>query len=220
MKKVVTVIGLIFSLAASSFTQAVEPADLDLVKIKETRTSVAYLKADQDFSHFDKIAIAEIDTANVKVNEPTDSPVHRNDWTMDEERQSRVKTMHQKAFDREFADAGHLELVDTVDEDTLVLVTKLSEVSPTVGYDSQMIGGRSRVYSAGAGSAVIEMYLVDGGTGEVVAVAASGRALGNGFVQTNNSVTNGSDVQMAFNIWASQALDAIENLPELAAEAG
>ena len=220
MKTFATVIGLVFTLAASSLSQAAEPADLGLSKVKETRSSVAYLKADQDFSHYDKIAIAAIVTDGVTVNEPGDSPVHRNDWEMDEARQARVEAMHQKAFDREFAEAEGLELVDTVDENTLVLVTRLSEVSPTVGYDTQSIAGRSRVYTESAGSVTIQMYLLDGKTGEVVAAVASARNLGNGFAQSNNSVTNGADVQRAFNVWASQAVDAVEHLPELAAEAG
>ena len=195
MKNVVTVIGFVLSLVAGSVTQAAEPADLGLTQIKETRSSVAYIKADQDFSHYNKIAIADIDTANVEVNEPSPGSVHRNDWEMDEARQARATEMHREAFDREFAQAQGLELVDTVDENTLVLVTKLSEVSPTVGYDPQSLAGRSRVYSDGSGSAVIEMYLVDGKTGEVVAAVANARALGHGFVQQINSVTNGADVQ-------------------------
>jgi len=220
MKNVVTVIGLVLSLVAGSGAQATEPADLGLTKIKEARSSVAYIKANQDFSHYDKIAIADIGTDDVKVNQPSRSVVQHSDWKMDDDRQDRVQAMHRKAFDREFAEAQDLELVDTVDENTLVLVTQLSEVSPAVGYDPQSAAGRTNVYSAGAGSAVIKMYLLDGKTGEVVAAVANARALGGGWVQHNNSVTNGSDVQMAFNIWAKQARSAVDNLPQLAAEAG
>ena len=161
MKNVVTVIALMFSLAASSLSHAAEPSELGLTKIKETRSSIAYLKADHD-----KIAIAPIATDAVEVKLPSSSLLHRNDWEMDEERQARVSAMHQKAFDREFANSQSLELVDTVDENTLVLFTSLSEAAPAVGYDSDSIAGRSRVYSTGAGSATIEMYLVDGKTGE------------------------------------------------------
>jgi hypothetical protein len=83
------------------------------------------------------------------------------------------------------------------------------------------VAGRTRVYSSGAGSATIQMYLIDGKTGDVVAAVANARALGHSFVHhNNNSVTNSSDVQMAFNIWAKQARQSIDKLPELAAEAG
>jgi hypothetical protein len=220
MKNVITVVGLVLSMAASSLTLGAEPADLGLTKVKDTRSRVAYLNLDHDFSNYDKIAIASIATDEVDVNLPRSSKAHRNDWEMDGERQARIDAMHQKAFDREFAESQNLELVDTVDDNTLVLATKLTEVAPTVGYDTQSLSSRSQVYSAGAGSATVEMYLMDGKTGEVVAVVSNARALGNSFVHRNNSVTNGSDVQMAFNSWARQARQAIDNLPELAANAG
>jgi hypothetical protein len=218
MKNVITVMGLVLSLAASGLSQASEVEDLGLSKIKDTRSGVAYLATDKDLSHYDKIVIADIVTDEVKVNQPSGSIVRKSNWKMDEERAARVQAMHRKAFNHEFADARGLELTDQVDENTLVLVTRLAEASPAAGYDPQQMAGRVNVYSEGSGSAVVEMFLVDGKSGEVIAAVASGRQLGH-FVRNNNSVTNGSDVQMAFNIWAKQAREAVENLPELAARA-
>jgi hypothetical protein len=218
MKNVITAICLIITLATSGLLQAAEIADLGLSKIKDTRSSVAYLKVDQDFSHYDKIAIADINSDQVVVKEPTRSRVHHSDWEMDAERKQRVENIHRKAFDNEFAEAQGLELVDTVDENTLVLVTRLSEVAPTVGYDSNNVSGRTRVYSNSAGSATIEMFLLDGKTGEVVAAVGTARELGGHYGTNINSVTNGSAVQLAFNAWAKQAREAVENLPELAGQ--
>ena len=80
MKNVVTVIGFVLSLAASGLSQAVEPTDLGLTKVKETRSSIAYLKVDQDFSDYDKIFIAEIDTTDVEVNGPSSHGAYRDSW--------------------------------------------------------------------------------------------------------------------------------------------
>jgi hypothetical protein len=219
MKNVITSICLVITLATSGLLQAAEITDLGLSKIKDTRSSVAYLKVDQDFSHYDKIAIADIKSDEVVVKQPDRSRIHSTDWEMDEERKQRVESMHRKAFDREFAEAQGLELVDTVDENTLVLVTRLREVAPTVGYDPSSVPGRTRVYSDSTGSVAIEMFLLDGKTGEVVAAVGTARELGGHYWTSRNSVTNGSDVQLAFNAWAKQAREAVENLPELAGQA-
>lgn len=65
MKNAMTVIGLVLSLAASGLTLGAEPADLGLTKVKDTRSRVAYLNVDHDFSHYDKLAIAPIATDEV-----------------------------------------------------------------------------------------------------------------------------------------------------------
>ena len=216
VKKVVTT--LILSLALSGLSQATELEDMGLTKIEDTGQRVVYLKTDQDFSKYDSIAIADIASDDVKVSLPSGSIAGESNWQMDEDRQARVEKLHREAFDSEFAAVEGFELVDGVDANTLVLVTRLSEVSPAVGYDPHGKAGRVNVYSKGSGSAVIEMFLVDGGTGEVVAAVANGRQLGH-FARNNNSVTNASDAQFAFRAWARQAREAVENLPAMASEA-
>lgn len=218
MKTFMNVFGLVLTITFGGLTQAAELEDMGLTKVKDSRSRISYIMADHNFDHYDSIAIADIVADEVKINQSSTSIMRRADWEMDEKRQQRVTDMHRKAFERELAETQGLKLVDQVGENTLVLITRLKEVSPSVNYDPQQQSGRTRVYSNGSGSAVIEMFLVDGQSGEVVAVAVVARQLGH-FVHINNSVTNGSDVQTAFNAWAKQARGTIEQLPAMASNA-
>lgn len=219
MKKIITIFSLVASIAISGLAQAGDPTDLGLTQVKDSKHQSAFLKADHDFSKYDAIAIADIETEGVEVHQPTKSRLqHGNKWEMTEERQARVQEAYNEAFNEELSELDSMELVDSVDANTLVLVTRMREVAPAVGYDTQNIAGRARSFSESSGAAIIDIVLLDGGTGEIVAFVASSRNFGSHWAR-NDSVTNGSNVRLAFNGWAKMAAKAIDNLPETAGDA-
>ena len=218
MKKIVSVASLIIAIAGSSLAAAADLAELGLEKVNESRNSVAHMNLDKDFSRYDSVVIMDMVIDEVKVKQPRGSAVHRSNWKMDEKRQANAQAMYRKAFEREFARAEGLEVVEEANANSLILVARLKEVAPSVGYDPHSYAGRNRVYSEGSGSASIELFLIDAASGEVVAAAASSRQLGHVW-GLSNSVSSRSDAQFALNMWAKQAREAVEKLPEIASDA-
>lgn len=221
MKKLIISAGLSISMIANGLAMAATPEDLGYAKVEYKRYHIGYLKVENDFSKYDSVYITDIVTADADVKQPHQgSSAYRNkDWEFDEEKQQRVQEMYANSFERELAELENLDLVDEVGPNTLILSAKVSEIAPASSYDPMSVPGRSRVFTDTSGSAKIDAVLIDAASGEVVGFVSSAKSLGHHWVN-NNSVSNSANTQRAFNSWALQAANTLDNLPAIAHEAG
>ena len=90
-----------------------------------------------------------------------------------------------------------LKIVSEPRDDTLILATRLQAIAPAAGYDVNNYAGRARTYSDTSGSAVLEVFLLDASTGELMALGVDKKSIDHTWI--NNSVTNNANVRHTLN---------------------
>jgi hypothetical protein len=182
----------------------VSPEGMELKK--STRSTVAYKKADVDFSHYDKVQILPSAVA-FKKNWKRD---YNRDQTglatrVKDEDVIRIKADVAKLFDEVFKDEfgkdAKFPIVDKVSSNTLVI--RPAVINLDVRAPDLRLAANVKTYSNEAGQATLFLELYDGVSGEILARIINADTAGdNGYYQWATRVSNRADAKRMIRKWA------------------
>jgi hypothetical protein len=182
--------------------------DEGLHLLKGTKSSALYVLPDASLAQYNQFAIAEVRVA------------FRDDWLKDQNSNRRAHRVTQKDADEiksavseqfeiilaeELRKGGYtvvdLDGVDNSAQDLLLLRPGIINLDVTA--PDTMTAGRSRSFTASAGSMTLLMGFYDAVSGSLLArVMDAEAARDRGRMQISNSVTNSADANRIFRKWA------------------
>lgn len=175
-----------------------------LHKVDNARVGIAYRDPNADFSVYTKIMLDPLDVSKVEIVQPPRSSTNRrNEWVLNDSDKANLQKSYREVFTRELQETGDYEIVTGPGPDVLRISAVLTGIRPNAAKDDNRSRGigRSRVYSAGAGSMSIAFGFSDSESGEILAIVKDARS-GSPAWGVNNSVSNMSDVRFMFGRWA------------------
>lgn len=182
--------------------------DEGLHLVKGTKSSALYVLPDADLAQYNRFAIAEVRVAFkddwLKEQNAT-RRAHRVTQKDADEIKSAVSEQFEKIFTEELQKGGYkvvnLEGVDNSEQDLLLLRPAIINLDVTA--PDTMTAGRSRTFTASAGSMTLLMGFHDAVSGSLLArVVDAEAARDTGYMQISNSVTNMSEANRIFRKWA------------------
>ena len=215
-------------LSACSQTASIQQGDDaeiigdNLHKVDNSGVSSAYVDPDVDFSQYRKVAIMPLDTHQLEVIQPSQSRGY-NKWELTDKDRSLLAERYMaqmRQYLSEDAVGQPYELVDQPGEGVLVISAAIVTIAPSAPRDdisSRGYSGRSKVFSEGAGSMTIAMAVQDGQSSKELVKLIDKREGWRG-MRRNNSVTNLSDVNHMFSIWARKLKVGLDELSKPAAQ--
>jgi hypothetical protein len=180
----------------------------DLHKVDNSRTDLAYVDPNADFSKYQKIMLMPLGMDNVEIIQPNNrnsmSRSSRSNWELTDSDKETLQKVFQESMTKELEKKGGYALVTQVGDDVLQLEAAVLTIAPTAAKDdgTSRSVGRSEVYSEGFGSMAVMVAFADSETGEVLGLMKDSRASNSHSWGRNNSVSNLSDVRIMFNSWA------------------
>ena len=182
--------------------------DEGLHLVKGTKSSALYVLPGADLAQYNRFAIAEVRVA------------FRDDWLKDQNSTRRahpvtqedadkikkaISEQFEKIFAEELREGGYTVVefdgADNSAQDLLLLrpaIINLDVTAPDI-----MTAGRSRTFTASAGSMTLLMGFYDAVSGSLLArVVDAEAAHDRGFMQISNSVTNMAEASRIFRKWA------------------
>lgn len=191
-----------------------------LVLVKGTRADAVYKLPDVDFTRYERFYIADVEVA------------FRENWLEDQNRDrrsvsrrisqedaDRIKAAVAEAFKRVFTEElekGGYPVVATPSEagptdDVLALLPAI--VNLDVSAPETMTAGRSRTYTASAGSMTLYMEFHDAVTGALLGrVVDSQAAPDMGHMQISNGVTNKAEADRLLRKWAKKLVERMDDV--------
>lgn len=179
-----------------------------LHKIDNSRTDLAYVDPNADFSKYQKIMLLPLGMDNVEIIQPNTSNsisrVNRGNWELTDSDKAKLQEVFHESMAKELEKKGGYALVTEAGDDVLQLQAALLTIAPTAAKDDERSRsiGRSQVYSEGFGSIAVMVAFADSETGEVLGLMKDSRSSNSATWGRNNSVSNLSDVRIMFNSWA------------------
>jgi hypothetical protein len=190
----------------------------DLHKVDNSRTDLAYVDPNADFSKYQRIMLMPLSMDNVEIIQPdtssSGSRIKRGNWELTDSDKEKLQDIFHESMTKQLEGKGGYTVVTEVDDDVLQLQAAILTIAPTAAKDdaqSRSIG-RSQVYSQGAGSMTVMVALADSETGEVLGLMKDSRASNSHNWGRNNSVSNLSDVRIMFNNWARGIREALDKV--------
>jgi hypothetical protein len=179
-----------------------------LHKVDNSRTDLAYVDPNADFSKYQKIMLIPLGMDNVEIIQPNNnssmSRTNRSNWELTDSDKEKLQEVFHESMTKELEKKGGYAIVTEAGDDVLQLQAAVLAIAPTSPKDdahSRPIG-RSQVYTQGAGSMAVMVAFVDSETGEVLGLMKDSRASNSANWGRNNSVSNLSDIRLMFNSWA------------------
>jgi hypothetical protein len=208
-------------LAGCASTQQEDLPQVDqygLQLVENTRVQAVYRDPDADFSQFNRVAIAEVEVA------------FRKNWLRDQNRDrvsvsqrlsqedaDRIKAAVAKEFRRIFTEELQKGGYNVVDLDTAgnathdLLLLRPAILNLDVAAPDTMTAGRSRTFTASAGSMTLYLEFHDALSGALLGrVLDSRSAPDRGYMSVTNSVTNLSEVDRMLRRWAQMLVAAMD----------
>ena len=206
--------------ACASSTQEQLPAvsEVGLALVEGTRADAVYKNPDADFARYQRVYIADVKVA------------FRKDWLEDQNRDrrsvshritqddaDRIKQAVAEEFSRIFTEEleeGGYPVVSSLSDagstdDVLALVPAI--VNLDVAAPDTMTPGRSRSFTASAGSMTLYMEFHDAVTGALLGrVVDSQTAPDMGHMQISNSVTNKAEADRMLRKWARKLVERMD----------
>ena len=191
------------------------PATWDgLVQVKASKLDVVYLAPNADFRPYTKVMIETPQVAFRKnwqrdynssrmglMGRATEADIRR-------EVDGASQRFHEKLTEA-FTRSGY-EVVSQPGPDVLRVVTAVLNVQ--VVAPDMMTAGRSRTYSEEAGEATLAVEARDSGTGALLGRAVDRRIAGENGQLRRDRVSNRSDFDRLFNVWARLSADGLGKL--------
>lgn len=201
----------------SPFVMAEDQIDLyeNLVPVEDTKSGVAYIDPNADFSVYKRVMILDSYVA------------FRSGWERDQRSGSasklrinpneieRIKTGVADLFKQVFTDTlqadGGYEIVDNADEDVLLLRPAIIDLDITA--PDTMGAGRSTAYSSTSGSATLYIELYDSVSGQILGRAVDKQTIRNpnNMMTWTNRATNTADARKMFGAWAQALRDFLDS---------
>ena len=223
IKHIVGAVSMVALVAACSSTPEVQKGpDAEVImgnlhKVDNTRSDLAYVDPDADFSKYTKILLLPLDVDNVKIKQPdTSGSINRNrsrKWELTDQDKVKLQEEFRNSMVKQIEGKGGYPIVTEAGPDVLTLQPSLIGLAPSAPKDDNVsrAAGRSYTYTEGAGSMAVMVVLGDSESREMLALVKDSRAT-NSYWGRNNSVSNLSDIRSIFNSWAlgiRKALDKV-----------
>lgn len=204
------------AVASPAFAKAPDTWD-DLVKVESKRFDSAYLLPGADFSTYTKVMIDPTEAAFKKDwQRDYNASARGGDRITDDEALeilAKVQDGFRDILVKAYQDAGY-QVVTAPGPDVIRLRTAI--INLDIAAPDQMTAGRSRTYSSEAGQATLAIEARDSMSGAVLARGVDKRDIGDSaFVMRRSAVSNRSDFERAFTVWAGASVDALGALREL-----
>ncbi len=194
--------------------EATEQSYDGLTLVPDSKVGVAYLDEGADLSVYSKILILDCYVA------------FRKDWAKDHRRTGSLVSVTAHDMERIKQDTANLfrdvfaetlseddgyEIVNTPGPDVLLVRPAIIDLDVEAP-DTDM--GRTRTFTATAGSATLYIELFDSMTGDIIARAADRQTVqsAGGFVSYTNRVTNRTDARRMLSKWAGLLRDKLDEL--------
>jgi hypothetical protein len=180
----------------------------DLHKVDNSRTDLAYVDPNADFSKYQKVMLMPLGMDNVEIIQPNNrdsmSRSNRSNWELTDSDKENLQKIFHESMTKELDKKGGYAIVTEVGDDVLQIQAAVLTIAPTAPKDdgSSRAIGRSQVYTQGAGSMAVMVAFADSETGEVLGLMKDSRASNSANWGRNNSVTNLSNIRIMFNSWA------------------
>jgi hypothetical protein len=181
-------------------------AELEKVKaaFKET-----WVHPDADFTEYDKVYLwkGEFQYRDVGPAQRTRSSImntRKREFGISDADREKFESAVSEAFIKEIQKGKRFTITDTVGPDTLILRGAALDIISRVPPDTV---GRSEIYLASIGEATLVLELMDAETGDVLALVAERRAMGNpsGQIDMMTTPTNSATALADVRRWARQA---------------
>ena len=211
IKHILGVVGTMALVTACTGTPEIQTgADAEVIgdnlhKVDNSRTDMAYVDPDVDFSKYNKILLLPLGVDNVEIKQPSSSgSLSRNknkNWELTDEDKVKLQKAFREAMVKQLEDKGHYPIVTEPGDDVLTIQASLIGIAPSAPKDANMSAGRYQTYTDGAGSMAVMVAYGDSESGEVLGIMKDRRSSNTNWGR-NNSVSNMSDVRSMFNSWA------------------
>lgn len=179
----------------------------NLHKIDNSRSDMAYVDPNVDFSKYNRVLLLPLGVDNVEIKQPDSSgSMTRNrnkNWELTDADKVKLQQAFRDAMLKQLADKGDYPIVTEPGDDVLTIQASLIGIAPNAPKDDNLSrgAGRSRTYTEGAGSMAVMVAFGDSESGEVLGIMKDSRSSISNW-GNNNSVSNMSDVRFIFNSWA------------------
>jgi hypothetical protein len=214
---VLTLVGACASTDKSDLPQV---SDDGLQLIEGTGRAVVYVDPDADFSQYQRLAIMDVGVSFQKnwLRDQNSSRVglsHRVTQKDADKIKQAVAEEFQKVFTEELNKGGYAvveyEGVDNSTQDLLVLRPNI--VNLDVAAPDTMSAGRTRSFTASAGSMTLYLELFDSVTSSLLGrVVDSEAARDPGYMSISNSVTNKAEADRIMRNWARLLVEKLDKV--------
>lgn len=228
--RVATITMILFAIGASGANAKDDPPQTTtdgLELVKQTKHRLVYLLPEADISQYTDVSILDCYVAFKKnwerdYNRGAGHNLQRrvDDHDMDRIKQ-RLAEEFKKIFIEELTKEGKHNVVDHVGPEVLVLRPAIVDLDVTSPDMSMSTAGRSRSYSASAGSMTLYLELYDSVSSAILAKVMDGEAdrAAGGFAMQANRVTNTAAADRILRSWARELAEHLgEVKPPLKAE--
>ena len=220
-KRLLGAIGASLILAACSSTPEVqtgEDAEVimgNLTRIDNSRADLAYVDPNKDFSKYNRVMVMPLGVDNVEIIQPSysSSVAGNRNWELTDNDKDKLRKSFHEAMVKQLEDKGGYQVVDQPGDDVLQIAAMLTAIAPSAAKDDNRSRptGRSRVYTAGAGSLAVMVVFGDSETGEILGLAKDSKS-GTSMWGSNNSVSNMADVNRMFSSWATRIRNRLDTV--------
>jgi hypothetical protein len=212
-KQLIAIVGATLMLSACSSEPEIQTGDDaevimgNLNKIDNSRSDLAYLDPNADFSKYNKVMVLPLGVDNVEIIQPSSSGTitSKKDWELTDADKVKLQEIFHEAMVKELEKKDGYPVVTEPGDDVLQIAAKLIAIAPSAAKDDHQSRsmGRSRVYTEGFGGLAVAVAFGDSETGEVLGIMKDSKS-SNAMWGSNNSVSNLSDVRRMFSAWALQ----------------
>ena len=209
---------LLGTAAAPPVLAADPPATWDgLVHMKSKRFDAVYLMPSVDFRVYTKVML---DPTEVAFRKNWIRDYNADAMTLDQrisDSDARkildaARTGFEEIFTKAYTDAGY-QVVTEPGGDVLRLRTAVVNLSVTA--PDQMTAARSRSYAREAGFATVIVEARDSQSGALLGRAVDGKTAGDNGAFIRNRVTNRSDFERLFSLWAKISVEGLQELKNI-----
>jgi len=183
-----------------------------LERVQSKNVAVVYRRPGADFSHYQRVAIADCEVAFRKnwQRDQSSAGMRVSSKEMERIKQS-IATDFRAIFTEELQKNGGYAVVSEPGEDVLVLRPAI--VNLDVAAPDTMSAGRSRSYATTAGEMTLYLELYDGFSGEILGrVVDRQRGRDSGFMQWQTSVSNKAEADRILRKWAVLAREGLDRV--------
>jgi Protein of unknown function (DUF3313) len=215
---------LLTGVLCAPFAAAEKPPEVShdgLHLVHDTKLAMVYVKPGVDFSVYKRIALLDCGIAfrkNWQRDQNQSDPFRVSKKDMDEIRTG-LAALFGEIMRDELTNHGQIPLVDTADEDVLILRPAIVDLDIAVPKAADMAPGRGRTFATSAGEMTLYMELYDGATGQLIARLADreeGRDWGR--MMWQNAATNRAEAERIIRGWAvtlREGFERIRTMPPL-----
>ena len=203
-------------LGACTTTELAPVSDDGLELVEGTRVDAVYRAPDADFSHFNRVHISDVKVsfrANWLRDQNRGSLSHRVSQQDADTIKAAIAASFQRIFTEELEKGGYQVVAEVNpggdNRDLLLLLPAIVDLD--VAAPDTMTPGRSRTFTASAGSMALQLEFRDSITGDTLGrIYDSREAPDNGRMMISNSVTNTSEANRMLRRWARMLVDGLD----------